>query len=79
MFIKRENSMKIIFSGDYREIQKGASILFGEAFQEENGETCLTVSAVHVEGRQLSVEKHGSSCQIKYPKKAAFFRKGAGL
>lgn len=66
--------MKIIFSGDYREIQKGASILFEEAFQEENGENCLTVSAVHVEGRQLSVEKHGSSCQIKYPKKAAFFR-----
>ena len=66
--------MKIIFSGDIKEIEKGAAILLEEAFLEDDGEDSLTVRVEQVQGRQLSVEKHGSFCEIKYPKKAAFFR-----
>lgn len=66
--------MKITFSGDTKEIEKGAAILLEEAFREDDRGISLTVRVEKAKGQQLSVEKHGSSCEIIYPKKAAFFR-----
>lgn len=66
--------MKITFSGDAKEIEKGAAILLEESFRKNAGENHLTLHVKKEEGQQLYVEKHGDSCEIIYPKKAAFFR-----